>query len=198
MLTFWPSSVTSVTPSSAGASTSRTTWSKVRLISALSNRGRSRTLSMCVQSIWMVTHPAYGTCPTPAAQTERARGPRRRVSSRISTIDRQRPAARSSFSAAWCTSWGPSTNVDVRCPLGGEVTVPFWARHPADGDLHVGAFRSFSDFRCPRGPWHLVVAVSDAAGVEDHDVGVVAPEGAARPPQETGNPLGVVLVHQHP
>jgi hypothetical protein len=95
--------------------------------------------------------------------------------------------------------WGAEHDVDMRRPLDDEVTV-LLGEAAADHDLQVGT-ALLQGLELAEVAVQLVVGVlTDAAGVEHDDIGIVQARGGAQPVcfQQAGDALGIMLVHLAP
>ena len=165
-LTFWPSSVTSTTPSRASSSTSWTMSPIRRLTSRPRTDGTMQNAHELSQPIWIVTQAAWST--------SRRAGSADGYSSCSSRISTSGPSSRARASSSGACARLCVPNTTSTCGARASTSSrSFWARHPPTAIWRSGR-RLLQLLQPAEVAVELVVGVlPDAARVEHHDVGGV-------------------------
>ena len=181
------------TPSAASAVTSETMSPSRRLTSRPRTCGTMQKAHELSQPIWIVIHAECGVSRTAGSAEGYAS-----CSSRISTIGPSR-RARASSAGRVRQVVGAEHDVDVARPRHDLVTV-LLGEAPPDRDLQVGTL-VLERLQRAQMPVELLVGVlTDAAGVQDDDVGVVDARRRFHPVgrEHPRDALRIVLVHLAP
>ena len=193
-LTFWPSRVTSDTPSATSASISARISPGRRSFSLPRSAGTMQNVQVLLHPTETDTHAAYADCRLVGSVEGKTSS-----DSRISTCASSCTRARSSSTGSEPMLWVPKTTSTYGA-LAVIVERSFCARQPPTAICMPG-LAALIGARWREVAVELVVGVlADRAGVEDDHVGLLADGHGGVPGilEQAGEALGVVDVHLAP